>query len=86
MPFKLHCARAIIGLVLLSACSMVPEGLVKTIKVKCPPIPIELKCVEYEKFAGGTLAKHLQYDEDIAVQSQCKDAALDLWEESWEDC
>ena len=58
----------------------------RTVEVKCPPIPIELRCTKYEKFAGGTLAEHLRYDEDIAVQNQCKDAALDLWKESWEDC
>ena len=86
MPSKLHYTGAIIVLVLLSACSITPEGLVKTVKVKCPPIPIELRCVRYEKFIGGTLAEHLRYDEDIAVQNQCKDAALDLWKESWEDC
>ena len=86
MPSKLHFTWIISGLILLSACSTDPLGLVKTIKVKCPPIPIELGCVGYEKFAGGTLAEHLLYDEDIAVQNQCKDAALSLWKESWEDC
>ena len=65
---------------------MIPLALIKTVKVKCPTIPIELECIKYEKFAGGTLAEHLLYDEDIAVQSQCKDAVLDLWKESWEDC
>ena len=86
MSSKLHCTGTIIGLVLLSACSTNTEVLVKTVRVKCPPIPIKLECIKYEKFAGGTLAEHLRYDEDIAVQNQCKDAALDLWKESWEDC
>ena len=86
MPSKLHCARAIVGLVLLSGCSMTPEVLIKTVKVKCPPIPVELECIKYERFVGGTLAEHLRYDEDIAVQNQCKEAALSLWKESWGDC
>ena len=86
MPSKLHFTPVIVGLIFLSACSSIPTGLVKTVKVKCPPIPVELGCMEYEKFVGGTLAEYLRYDEDVAVQNKCKDAALDLWKESWEDC
>ena len=83
---KLYFTPAIIGLTLLSACSTTTEVLVRTVKVKCPPILIELECTKYEKFGGGTLGEHLRYDEDIAVQNQCKEAALDLWKEAWEDC
>ena len=86
MSSKLHYAAVVVGLVFLTGCSSAPKDIVRTIEKKCPPAPVEVQCERYKEFAGGSLAEHLLYDEDQAFESKCKDVALDLWLESWEDC
>ena len=86
MSSKLYSAGLVAGLVLLSACSLTPQDLVRTREIKCPPAPVVIQCELYEGFAGGTLREKLRYDEDARVShNQCK-KAVDLWEELWEEC